>query len=115
MCANHCVADTAAHGGAPASGPERATLAGVPTTGPPAAVRTRPGLCVRVIQAPAPPPGTQITVARVAAGAAGMTIETKSSTPSSAEILNWATVFGIALALGILAMTIGLLRSETAR
>ena len=44
-----------------------------------------------------------------------MTIETKSSTPSSAEILNWATVFGIALALGILAMSIGLIRSETAR
>ena len=43
-----------------------------------------------------------------------MTIETKSSTPSSAEILNWATVFGIALALGILAMSIGLIRSETA-
>ena len=47
--------------------------------------------------------------------AAGMTIETKSSTPSSAEILNYATAFGIALALGILAMTIGLIRSETAR
>ena len=43
-----------------------------------------------------------------------MTIETKSSTPSSAEILNYATAFGIALALGILAMSIGLIRSETA-
>jgi putative ABC transport system permease protein len=44
-----------------------------------------------------------------------MTIETKSSTPSSAEILDYATVFGIVLALGILAMSIGLIRSETAR
>ena len=44
-----------------------------------------------------------------------MTIETKNSSPSSAEILNYATAFGIALALGILAMTIGLIRSETAR
>jgi putative ABC transport system permease protein len=44
-----------------------------------------------------------------------MTIETKSSTPSSAEILDYATAFGIALALGILAMSIGLIRSETAR
>ena len=44
-----------------------------------------------------------------------MTIETKNSAPSSAEILDWATVFGIALALGILAMSIGLIRSETAR
>ena len=43
-----------------------------------------------------------------------MTIETKNSAPSSAEILNYATAFGIALALGILAMSIGLIRSETA-
>ena len=68
-----------------------------------------------LIQAPHPPTAAQITDARLTAGAVGMTIETKSSTPSPAEILNWATVFGIALALGILAMTIGLLRSETAR
>jgi putative ABC transport system permease protein len=68
-----------------------------------------------LIQAPHPPTAVQITDARLTASAAGMTIETKSSTPSSAEILNYATAFGIALALGILAMTIGLLRSETAR
>ena len=68
-----------------------------------------------LIQAPHPPTAAQITDARLTAGAAGMTIETKSSTPSSAEILNYATAFGIALALGILAMTIGLIRSETAR
>ena len=67
-----------------------------------------------LIQAPHPPTAAQITDARLTAAASGMTIETKSSTPSSAEILNWATVFGIALALGILAMTIGLIRSETA-
>ncbi len=68
-----------------------------------------------LIQTPHPPTAVQITDARLTAGAAGMTIETKSSTPSSAEILNYATAFGIALALGILAMTIGLIRSETAR
>ncbi len=68
-----------------------------------------------LIQAPHNPTAAQITDARLTAAAAGMTIETKSSTPSSAEILNWATVFGIALALGILAMSIGLIRSETAR
>ena len=33
---------------------------------------------------------------------------------SSAEIINWATVFGILLALGIVAITVGLIRSETA-
>jgi putative ABC transport system permease protein len=67
-----------------------------------------------LIQAPHPPTAAQITNARLTAAAAGMTIETKNSAPSSAEILNWATVFGIALALGILAMSIGLIRSETA-
>ena len=68
-----------------------------------------------LIQAPHNPSAAQITNARLTAGAAGMTIETKSSTPSSAEILDYATAFGIALALGILAMSIGLIRSETAR
>jgi len=68
-----------------------------------------------LIQTPHPPTAAQITDARLTAAAAGLTIETKNSAPSSAEILNWATVFGIALALGILAMSIGLIRSETAR
>jgi len=67
-----------------------------------------------LIQAPHPPTAAQITQARHTAAAADMTIETKNSAPSSAEILNWATVFGIALALGILAMSVGLIRSETA-
>ena len=43
-----------------------------------------------------------------------MSIETKNSQPSSSVIINWATVFGMVLALGVLAMTVGLLRSETA-
>jgi putative ABC transport system permease protein len=68
-----------------------------------------------LIQTPHPPTAAQIRDARLTAAAAGMTIETKNSAPSSAEILAWATVFGIALALGILAMSIGLIRSETAR
>ena len=68
-----------------------------------------------LVQTPHPPTAAQITDARLTASAAGMTIETKSSTPSSAEILNYATAFGIALALGILAMSIGLIRSETAQ
>ena len=67
-----------------------------------------------LIQTPNPPTATQITNARLAAAAAGLTIETKNSIPSVAVIINWATVFGIVLALGILAMTLGLIRSETA-
>jgi putative ABC transport system permease protein len=67
-----------------------------------------------LIQTPHPPTAAQISNARLAASAAGMTIETKNSIPTTATILNWATVFGIALALGILAMSVGLIRSETA-
>ena len=43
-----------------------------------------------------------------------MSVETRSSVPTSAEITNWATAFGIVLALAILAMAVGLIRSETA-
>jgi putative ABC transport system permease protein len=67
-----------------------------------------------LIQAPHGLTAAQISSARLTAAAKGMSIETRSSAPSSAEILNWATVFGTVLALGILAMTIGLIRSETA-
>jgi putative ABC transport system permease protein len=65
------------------------------------------------VQTPNPPTPTQITNARAAAAAAGMSIETKNSIPTSADIINWATVFGVVLALGILAMSVGLIRSET--
>ncbi|HYB87765.1 MAG TPA: FtsX-like permease family protein [Streptosporangiaceae bacterium] len=67
-----------------------------------------------LIQTPNPPTAGQVSNARLAASAAGMTIETRNSIPTSADIINWATVFGIVLALGILAMTVGLIRSETA-
>ncbi len=67
-----------------------------------------------LIQTPSPPTAEQITNARLAAAAAGLTIETKNSIPSVGVIIDWATVFGIVLALGILAMTLGLIRSETA-
>jgi putative ABC transport system permease protein len=67
-----------------------------------------------LIVTPHPLTAAQINNARLTAAAKGMTIETRSSAPSSAEILNWATVFGIVLALGIVAMSVGLIRSETA-
>ncbi len=68
-----------------------------------------------LVVAPHDPTAAQITNARLTAAGAGLTIETKNSAPSSSEIINWATVFGIALALGILAMSVGLIRSEAAR
>jgi putative ABC transport system permease protein len=43
-----------------------------------------------------------------------MTIETRNSIPSLSQITNVATAFAILLVLGILAMSVGLIRSETA-
>jgi len=62
-----------------------------------------------------PPTAAQIRNARfIAAEVSGMSIETKSSAPPGYEVIDLATVFGIVLALAILAMSIGLIRSETA-
>jgi len=58
----------------------------------------------------------QITTARqLAAGASGMSVETRNSVPSLAQIIDAATIFGIVLALGILGLSVGLVRSEAAR
>jgi putative ABC transport system permease protein len=67
-----------------------------------------------LIQIPDSLTAGQASAAQHAAVAAGLTVETRNSIPTSAEILDVATVFGILLALGILAMSVGLLRSETA-
>jgi putative ABC transport system permease protein len=57
----------------------------------------------------------QITNAQSLAASNSLSVESKNDEPTSAEIVNWATVFGIALALGILAMSVGLIRSEGER
>jgi len=67
-----------------------------------------------LIQGAHPLTAAQINSTQRTAAAAAMTVETKNDQPTSAEIINWATVFGIALALGVLAMSVGLIRSETA-
>jgi putative ABC transport system permease protein len=67
-----------------------------------------------LIEAPQTLTAAQIQGAQTTAAAAGMTVESKNDQPSSGEVIDWATVFGIALALCILAMSVGLIRSETA-
>ncbi len=67
-----------------------------------------------LIQTPQALSAIQINTARQLAVAAGMTIETRSQAPSLATVRNDATSAGILLVLGMLAMTIGLIRSETA-
>jgi putative ABC transport system permease protein len=67
-----------------------------------------------LVETAKPLSAAQLTGAQATAAAAGLSIESKSSIPTSATIIDWATLVGILLALGILAMTIGLIRSETA-
>jgi putative ABC transport system permease protein len=52
---------------------------------------------------------------QLAASAPGMSVETRNSIPSLAQIIDVATFFGIFLALAILGMSVGLVRSEAAR
>jgi putative ABC transport system permease protein len=66
-----------------------------------------------LIQAPTALTAVQVNAARQAAVGLGTTIETKSGQLDLGEISNGATVGGLLLALGVLAMTVGLIRSET--
>ncbi|HEY2671905.1 MAG TPA: ABC transporter permease [Rugosimonospora sp.] len=67
-----------------------------------------------LIQTARPLTSAQINTARQLALAAGATIETRSQSPSLNELRNWATAAGILIALGVLAMTVGLIRGEAA-
>ena len=67
-----------------------------------------------LVQAPRPLTPVQISSARRVAAAAGLRIETKNGAPSLDEVSDTSTAAGILVALGVLAMTIGLIRSETA-
>jgi len=68
-----------------------------------------------LIQLPNGLTATQVTDAQRIAAAAGMGIETRNSIPSLAQIIDTATLFGIVLAIGILGLSVGLVRSEAAR
>jgi hypothetical protein len=59
--------------------------------------------------------GVQRVAARELAISSGATIETKSGEFGLGEISDGATAVGILLALGVLVMTVGLVRSEAAR
>ena len=68
-----------------------------------------------LLQAPAPLTATQTSAARQLALAYGVMIETKSNTPGLGEFTGGATALGIVIAFGVLAASVGLIRSETAR
>ncbi len=57
---------------------------------------------------------SQIRAARATAASAGVRVETRSAPDNSMQRLrDYATLVGILVALGVLAMTVGLIRSET--
>jgi len=68
-----------------------------------------------LIQAPSALTPVQVNAARQAAVALGTTVQSKGGQLSLGQISDGATVGGILIALGVLAMTVGLIRSETAR
>jgi putative ABC transport system permease protein len=68
-----------------------------------------------LIQAPGGLTATQIDAAKRLALSYGVTIETKSNTPGLGEFADGGTALGIVIALGVLAASVGLIRSETAR
>jgi putative ABC transport system permease protein len=56
----------------------------------------------------------QISSAQLAASTAQLFVESKNDQPTSSAVIGWATIFGIVIALGVLGMSVGLIRSETA-
>jgi putative ABC transport system permease protein len=66
------------------------------------------------IQTRSPLTPAQINSAQHTAAAAGITIETRKKQTSNAALRDGATAVGLLVALGVLAMTVGLIRSETA-
>lgn len=73
----------------------------------------KPSLVGWFIQSPQVINPAQFKSAQLTAGAQGMSIETKDNVPNMSTLINGATAFGIGLALAILAMSVGLVRSET--
>jgi putative ABC transport system permease protein len=56
----------------------------------------------------------QISNAELSASTSQLSVESKNDQPTSSTVVGWATIFGIVIALGVLGMSVGLVRSETA-
>lgn len=67
-----------------------------------------------LVQTPDPLTAGQVSSMRSAIAALGGTVETKSGELGLTQITNGATIVATAVALGVLAMSVGLIRSETA-
>jgi putative ABC transport system permease protein len=67
-----------------------------------------------LVQGTHPYSAAQINSAELAASTTQLLVESKNDEFTSSAVLGWATIFGIVIALGILGMSVGLVRSETA-
>jgi putative ABC transport system permease protein len=67
-----------------------------------------------LLESSGPLTGEQISAARDVAAAGGLTIETRRESPTFTMVIAVASAAGALLALAILAMTVGLIRSESA-
>ena len=67
-----------------------------------------------LIQGAQPFTAAQISSAELAASTTQLSVESKNDQPTSSAVISSATLFGIVIALGVLGMSVGLVRSETA-
>jgi putative ABC transport system permease protein len=67
-----------------------------------------------LIQGSQPFSASQISGAQLTASTSQLSVEAKNDQPTSSSVIGWATIFGIVIALGVLGMSVGLVRSETA-
>jgi putative ABC transport system permease protein len=67
-----------------------------------------------LLQGAVPFTASQISNAELAASTTQLSVESKNDQPSSSAVIGWATIFGIVIALGVLGMSVGLVRSESA-
>ncbi|HXA31852.1 MAG TPA: FtsX-like permease family protein, partial [Acidimicrobiales bacterium] len=67
-----------------------------------------------LVQGTQPFSASQISNAELAASTGQLSVESKNDQPSSSTVITWTTIFGIVVALGVLGMSVGLVRSETA-
>jgi putative ABC transport system permease protein len=66
-----------------------------------------------LVQGTQPFTAVQISSAELAASRSQLSVESKNDEPTSFAVIGWATIFGIVIALGVLGMSVGLVRSET--
>jgi len=78
------------------------------------AYHLRPEPAAWLIQTRQPLTAAQISGTRQRAQALGLTIETKNDNPSLSQLDTWAAEASLLLALGVLGLTVGLVRAETA-